>query len=224
MESDRPLPLVAALSGVASVVLLFVGQAVGGGGSTDLTSSRSEIVAWLAKQHGGTGQYLGAAVELSGVLSLILFAATLWSVLRRGEGDGGAFAATAFGAGLISAAVKLGSAPPIFAAIWRHGQGLDPQLAAALVDMNNAAFAITWALDAVMLGAAAAVIFRSGVLPRWLGWLGAVAAVISFISTPAAAVVPPLGMLLVFVWIIAVSVVLVRRTLSGRPAAALAIA
>jgi hypothetical protein len=62
------------------------------------------------------------------------------------------------------------------------------------------------------------------VLPRWLGWLGAVAAAISFASTPAAAVVPPLGMLLVFVWTIATSIVLVRRTLAGRPAAALAIA
>jgi hypothetical protein len=224
MESNRPLPLVAALSGAVSVVLLFVGQALSGGGSTELASSRSEIVAWLAKQHGGAAQYAGAAVELAGILALVLFAATLWSVLRRGEGEGGPFAATAFGAGLISAAVKLASAPPVFAAIWRHGQGLDPQLAAALVDMNNAAFAITWAIDAVMLGAAAAVIFRSGVLPRWLGWLAAVAAVISFVSTPAAAVVPPLGMLLVFVWTIAVSVVLVRRTLAGRPAAALAIA
>jgi hypothetical protein len=224
MPSTRSLPLAAAVSGAASVVLLFVGAAVGGGSSPDLGASRSKLAAWLADQHRSIGGYVGGTIELLAILLLIVFSASLWSVLRDGEGEGGPFAATAFGAGLVSAAIKLASIPAVFAAVWRHDQGIDPQLAAALIDMNNVSFVLTWAIDAVMLAAAAAVIFRTGILPRWLGWLGAVAATLSFLSAPAASRVPPLGMLLTFVWIIGVSVVLTRRSLARAPRAALATA
>jgi hypothetical protein len=108
--------------------------------------------------------------------------------------------------------------PAAFAAVWRNKQGLDSQLAAALVDMNNVSFVLTSSLDAVMLAAAAVVIFRRGVLPRWLGWLGAGTAVLLILSAPAADRVPPLGILLTFVWIAGTSVVLTRRTLRPHPA------
>ena len=75
-------------------------------------------------------------------------------------------------------------------------------------------------LDAVMLGAAAIVILKSRALPRWLGWLGAVAAAISLLSAPVADRVPPVGILLTFVWIVSVSVMLVRRPALGRVSAA----
>ena len=105
--NERPIPLVAALSGLASVVLLFVGQGIGGGGSSpDPTKSRAEHLAWLTKQHASTRGYAGVYLELLGILLMIVFAATLWSVLRKGD-ETGIFAATAFGAGLTSAAVKL---------------------------------------------------------------------------------------------------------------------
>jgi hypothetical protein len=212
--SHRHVPLVPALSGVASIVFLFAGQAFGGS-SPDLTASRSKIASWVAGQHHGAAAYAGGIIELLGILTLIVFAATLWSVLRDGDSDDGIAAATAFGAGLTSAAVKLASVPAAFAATWRHG--LSPQLAAALIDMNNVSFVLTWTLDAVMFAAAATVIFRRAVLPRWLGWLGAVTAVLLIVSAPAADVVPPLAMLLGFVWIVATSVVLTRRSLRSQP-------
>lgn len=215
--THRPVPLAAAVSGVASIVLLFVGEAIGGG-SPDLTASRAKIADWIAQQHSGPAAYAGGVIELLGVLATILFAATLWSVLRGGDEDDGIAPATAFGAGLISAAVKLASFPAALAAVWRHGDGINPQLGAALIDMNNVSFVLTWTLDAVMLAAAATVIFRRGVLPRWLGWFGAVTAALLIVSAPAADQVPPLGMLLGFVWIVATSVVLTRRTLGRNPA------
>ncbi|HVU76905.1 MAG TPA: DUF4386 family protein [Gaiellaceae bacterium] len=212
--SHRHVPLVPALSGVAAIVFLFAGQAFGGS-SPDLTASRAKLASWVAAQHNDAASYAGGVVELFGILTLIVFAATLWSVLRTGDSEDGIAAATAFGAGLASATVKLASVPAAFAATWRHG--LSPQLAAALIDMNNVAFVLTWTLDAVMFAAAATVIFRRAVLPRWLGWLGAVTALLLIVSAPAADVVPPLGMLLGFVWIVATSVVLTRRTLRPRP-------
>jgi hypothetical protein len=221
--TKRPVPLVAASSGIVSIVLLLVGQALGGS-SPDLTASRVKIAAWVAKQHGGAAHYAGGSVELIGILATIVFAATLWSVLRSGDSEDGIASATAFGAGIASATVKLASAPAAFAATWRRGQGINPQLAAALVDMNNVAFVLTWTLDAVMLGAAATVILRRAVLPRWLGWLGVVAAAVMALSAPAADHVPPVGILLGFVWIISTSVVLTRRSLGSHGRAAVATA
>jgi hypothetical protein len=222
--TQRPVPLIAALSGLASVVLLFVGQGISGGGnSPDLTKSRAEHVAWLSKQHATTAGYAGDMCELIGILLLLVFAATLWSVLRDGD-KSGIVAATAFGAGIASAAVKLASVPAAFALYWRADQGWNPQVATALFDMNDAAFVLTWAIDAVMLGAAALVILRSGVLPRWLGWLAAVAGTISIATVPIAMKAPPVGILLTFVWLIATSVVLTRRSLRNEPRAAVATA
>ena len=222
--TQRPIPLVAALSGLASVVLLFVGQGISGGGnSPDLTKSRAEHAAWLAKQHATTIGYAGDMCELIGILLLIVFAATLWTVLRDGD-ESGIVAGTAFGAGIASAAVKLASVPAAFALYWRADQGWNPQVATALFDMNDAAFVLTWAIDAVMLGAAALVILRSGVLPRWLGWLAAVAGTISIATVPIAMKAPPVGILLTFVWLIATSVVLTRRSLRHEPRAAVATA
>ncbi len=222
--TQRPVPLVAALSGLASVVLLFVGQGISGGGnSPDLTKSRAEHAAWLSKQHATTAGYAGDMCEIVGILLLIVFAATLWNVLRDGD-KSGIVAATAFGAGIASAAVKLASVPAAFALYWRADQGWNPQVATALFDMNDAAFVLTWAIDAVMLGAAALVILRSGVLPRWLGWLAAVAGTISIATVPIAMKAPPVGILLTFVWLIATSVVLTRRSLRREPRAAVATA
>jgi hypothetical protein len=222
--NERPIPLVAALSGLASVVLLFLGQGISGGGSSpDLTKSRAEHLRWLTAQHASTRGYAGDVLELLGVLLLIVFAATLWSVLKEGD-KSGIFAGTAFGAGIASAAVKLASAPAAFALYWRAEQGWDPQVATALFDMNDAAFVLTWAIDGVMLGAAAYVIFRSGVLPRWLGWLGAVAGVISIATVPVAMKAPPVGILLTFIWLIGTSVVLTRRSLRQAPRASVATA
>jgi hypothetical protein len=220
--STRIVPRSAAASGIVAVVLLFVGSAVGSS-SPDLTASRSELLAWVNAHGLTTGSYAGAFVELLAILALIVFSATLASVLRRGEGEHAILSNTAFGAGLLSAAIKLASLPAVFAALWRGHEGFTPQLAAALLDMNNAAFVLTWALDAVMLGAAAIVIVRSAILPRWTGWFAAVAAVVSLATVPVAAKAPPLGILLTFIWLVAVSVVLLRgRVGSPRTSPALA--
>ena len=154
---------------------------------------------------------------------MIVFAATLWTVLRDGD-KSGVVAATAFGAGLASATLKLASVPAAFAAVWRSDQGSIPQLATALFDMNNVAFVLTWTVDAVMLGAAAIVILQSRALPRWLGWLGAVAGAISIVTVPIAMKAPPVGILLTFIWLIATSVVLTRRSMRHEPRAVVATA
>jgi hypothetical protein len=220
--TNRIVPRSAALSGVVAVVLLFAGSGLSGS-SPDLTASRAKIASWLVSHPMTTGRVVGGFVELLAVLALIVFAATLASVLRRGEGDHAILSNTALGAGLLSAGIKLVSVPAAFAAVWRTKQGMSLELASALVDMNNVAFVMTWAVDAVMLGAAAIVIVRSGILPRWLGWFAGVTAAVSLATVPVAAKAPPLGILLTFVWLILTSVVLLRNRVPAPRAAAVAV-
>lgn len=220
--TNRTVPLVPALSGIVAIVLPFVAQ--GGGGSPDLPSSRAKIASWVASQHLTAAHIASGVIELIGILALIVFVATLFSVLRRADSDDGIASATAFGAGLIAVTVKLASVPAAFAAVWRAKQGINPQLAAALVDMNNVSFVLMWTLYAVMLAAAATVIFRSAVLPRWLGWFGAVTSGLLLVSAPAADLVPPIAVMLAFLWIISTSVVLTRRALRPRTRAVAATA
>src|SRR3954453_20042504 len=77
--------------------------------------------------------------------------------------------------------------------------------------MNNIAFALTWATTPLMLSATAAVALRTNVLPRRLAWSALAIAVGLLASLPFAASTEPPTLLLALIWIIATSVVLLRR-------------
>ncbi len=122
----------------------------------------------------------------------------------------------------MSVTIKLGSAAPVLAARYRAGDGLDPQLARTLQDINDASFVLTFFPLAVLLAAFAIVEIRSGTLPRWLGWIAAVLAV-AFIGGGMARSVnlesewAGLPMILFTFWVLAASVVLIRRAGEPRP-------
>jgi hypothetical protein len=96
----------------------------------------------------------------------------------------------------VSVAIKVSAAPVMLAAFSQHGS-LDPQLAKVLIEMNDYAFLLTWAVDAVLFAAVAASALRTGALPRWLA-------------------IAVLG----FIWFVTASVVLMRPryALGRRPA------
>jgi hypothetical protein len=206
----KQVPRPWALSGALFVVLFFVGGALGGS-SPDIGASRARLADWVSSQAPTVADYVGGYLELLAMLALVAFVAQLWSVLRAAEGEHGPLSATVLAGGLLSAAIKISSFPAAFAALWRAKQGVEPQLAAALLDMNNAAFVLSWAADALMVGAATILILRTSVLPRWLGWSGSAITVILLASVPVASKAPPLGFLLTILWIVATSVVLARR-------------
>jgi hypothetical protein len=208
----RSLSRIAGAAGAAYVGLAAAGNSVGStGASPDFTAPASEVARYLITHPPTAVDYAAGFVELVAVLCFVAFVAKLSAVLRRAEGGDGFLSTTVLGAGLLSAAIKLGSAPPMLVALNRAGEGIDPQVAAALVDMNSFAFMLTFALDALMLAAAAAVILTTGVLPRWLGVSAAVVAPLMLATVAGAGAVPPLAMLLTFAWLVSISVVLVRR-------------
>lgn len=100
--------------------------------------------------------------------------------------------------------------PAAFAALYR-AHDISPGLASALLDMNSAAFVSTWATWALLLGAAGAVMLRTGALPRVHGYFAIAIAVGLLASIPGFASADPPTFMLTFVWIIAISVSLLRR-------------
>jgi hypothetical protein len=187
---DRIVARLGAASGVLYVLALFGGNLFGGD-----TARR---------------------VELVGMLLFLPFLGYLSGVLRQAEGGNGWLATTALVSGLAAVTIKLASAAPLLAA---DRETTGTPLHDALVNINDISFVLTMLPLAVFAAAAAAVALRTHVLPRWLGWLAAVAAPalvangLSFRSEEGPA------FLLFLLWLVATSVVLTLRAGAGPLAA-----
>lgn len=210
--SSQPMAKLGAGSGIAYVGLIVVaGQLGPAGGIPAASASPREIGAYITDHPPTTGEWAAVYLEVLALLALVVFVAYLWRVLRDAERGDGWLAGVALAGGLIGATIKLASLPAAFAALYRADDGISAQVATALIDMNNAAFALTWAPTALMLAATAAVALRTGVLSRWLGWSALVIAVGLLASLPFFASSDAPTFLLALIWIVAASVVLIRR-------------
>ena len=103
----------------------------------------------------------------------------------------------------------------MLALAWR-AETIPDDLAAALVDMNGFAFVITWAVDAGMLAAAAAVILSTRCLPRWIGWWAALTSPLLLVGIPLAMTGPPF-FLLALIWFVATGIAMARRGPASPP-------
>jgi hypothetical protein len=118
----------------------------------------------------------------------------------------GWLATAALAGGVIAIAVKLASAAPMFASYVLR-DGISPEMARVLTDMNSAAFVVDW-LPTGMFAAGAALAARA--LGRILGWGGVVAGSGAVIVTAVTGVhvlaANALLFLLCLLWILLVSV------------------
>jgi hypothetical protein len=214
--SDRSWARAGAAAGLAYFLLAFVGNAIATSGSTtDESSTGAEILRDLQAHH-GAAFHVGVAMEVLAFLALLVFVSYLAALLRRAEGADGWLWLTALGGGLLTIGVKLSSAAPVLAAVWRIDQ-LDATTARTLSDINGFAFFISFATFAMLIGPAALVALRTGLLPRPLAIAGitvAVAQLATMAIGPTAAAVLPF--MLSAVWLAAVSVVLTRRAGADR--------
>jgi hypothetical protein len=153
------------------------------------------------------GEDAHTVVEMAGLLLFIPFLGYLFSVLRRAEGEGGWLSATAFGAGLLSLTIKLGSAAPSLAA-----RDLEEgPLHTALQTMNGVAFVLSMLPLGVLVAAVAILALKTRVLPLWLGLMSAVTAPALLVNGTffEAEFVP--AFLLFALWMVLTSVVLTLR-------------
>ncbi|MFL5802344.1 MAG: hypothetical protein ACJ8CR_11475 [Roseiflexaceae bacterium] len=212
--SNSRLEQIGATGGIVFVVLQMAAQALiqVGGAEPSFNAPAPTIAAFFMARDSqlfAVGEYLSTL----SLIAFLWFLGSLWSALRRGEGEPAWLLFVAAGSGLmIVATVSAGSGWPL--AVFRKDEGLDPQIARLLFDQGNFAFANAWVMLASLSLATGVVSIRTGALPHWLGWAGVTIAggllAARAVWASSGLVFVPFG--LCYLWLIAISVVLIRRT------------
>jgi hypothetical protein len=196
---------------LAYVVLFLVAATIGPADELPgLRDSPQEAASYLHTHTTTTLEWTGVYLEVIGLLALVAFVVALWRMLREADRDG-FLPGVALAGGLMGATIKLASLPAAFAALYR-ADDISPGLASALLDINSAAFVSTWATWALLLGAAGAVLLRTGALRPRHGYFAIAVAVGLLASIPGVTSADPPTFMLTFAWIIAISVALSRQT------------
>jgi hypothetical protein len=150
------------------------------------------------------------ALALAGV-ALLWFLGSFRVVLRRAEGEPARLATIAFAGGVALATllfVKNAADGGIALALeFEQGFTLDPDVFRALNAVFLGLLIHEGLAAAVLTGAASLLVLRTGAFPRWLGWTGGAVALVSLASW----LIPGLPLILVLAWILAVSVLMLRR-------------
>jgi hypothetical protein len=211
--SKRRWEQIGAAGGIIFILLQLVGQGLiqVGGSEPAFSAPAEEILSYFENRD----QLLFNA---GGFLLAVAFIAFFWFLgvllarLRRHEDEPAWMSLAAFSSALVGSAIVLASSG-WGTAVFRIDGGLDPGLARYLFDDGNFGFATFWVFLAGFLLTAGIVTLRDGALPKWLGWLGLVGALAllagrAFWDLDSGIIFIPY--LLAWIWILAVSIVLIR--------------
>ncbi|HEY2959075.1 MAG TPA: hypothetical protein VGM21_12835 [Actinomycetota bacterium] len=212
--------------GIAAVVLLFVGEVLGGDDvHPTATDSGQHVTAFYAANHAGV--LAGSYVHGVALMLLLWFAATLAGVVRAGGQDAMATliaTASAVTAGVVGLWLVV-TATLAFGA----GPGQDPGAAQVLYQLRYLAQTF-WSLPvAALTGATAVGVLRGRVLPRWHGWFSAATALAFLLGgtdmarTGLFAADGDYGFLLFWLlplWLVVISIGLLRSPRAAHDAAA----
>jgi hypothetical protein len=149
---------------------------------------------------------------------LILFFSGLFGVLRRAEGSSGPLAVAVMAAGMTLAIIA-----PLAIMIEDNlllnaaAAGADPLVVRSFDGLGPLAFALSGFPQAIVLAGTAALILSRQLAPRWIGWLGFILAGLSLIGTGTLEIhalfpVAALAMLLFRLWVLALSIALLRSS------------
>jgi hypothetical protein len=179
----------------------------------DSLAEAEQYLASAAEAADGGSYWVGRGIGTLALVALLVFSVYVAREIRLREKASGLLSGVALGAGLVAVTLGLMSCTAQFAAVARAGEGIDPEVARALLDLSGITFVLMWLPIAVFMTAVAMAGRRHALLPRWLtistGVLAA-ALYVGLASMPVGAggfVAVVLG----FVWFIATSVSLVRR-------------
>ncbi|HSJ43463.1 MAG TPA: hypothetical protein VK923_02120 [Euzebyales bacterium] len=212
----------AAASGYAVLVLGAAGAMLERG-APPFGAPGDEVRAFFAR-------YRGELLTQSVVFVLaaganLWFLAGLRGYLQRAEGRNGVLAALAFAAGVTGVAIGALIHAPQVALATRAGAGVAPEVAGIVADLGYGLSLIALVPIAVMLASVAAVSWRTGAFPAWVGWVsvrGPVAHVVGWfgVIVDSGRLAPggwftyvPYGLWMV--WLFVVTTIMVARL--GRP-------
>jgi hypothetical protein len=195
-------------SGAVSVILMVIAFLVAGS-SPDSGDPESEIASYLSSNSNQNQNFAAFFIFLAGVLFLLVFFSVLRARLAAAEGSGGHLAQLAFGSGVASAALWIGAVSFFVAPLAvadDQGSLNDP---GGIYALSQDAGYLLW-IGAVVFGAlvvwaTSAVALKTGLLPRWFGWVGVVVGVIclfAIVFIPA---------FVYWAWILVVSLLFLRR-------------
>jgi hypothetical protein len=227
MADDRRWLRYAAAAGIASVVLTVVSAFLPGAPPAP-DDPLPDIKAYYADHR--TALLLAAYLGGLGVALSLWFIAALRGVLRRAEGGEGTLALAMFAGGLVVNALALLGA--IVTATLAFNANRDDGTLRLAVDLGNMVFALLYFPWALFTAAASAVMLRTAVFPRPLGWAGLVVSVVMLVSAAglgqtsgalaAGGVVSFLAFLLGMAWIVVTAVLLLRVQPAAQPTARMA--
>jgi hypothetical protein len=161
-----------ALTGLAGAALYVTGALLPGSAPKP-DAAAYQLVAFFAARQGSL--LAGLSLELVAVGLLFCFLGYLHTVIAGARHrSSGALATSMVAAWVATVAIAAAGTLPAIAVIWRGAPSADPALARFAYDIQTlATYAITSTAALVSIGAPSVVIWRTGVLPRWLSVLGA---------------------------------------------------
>jgi hypothetical protein len=201
-----------ATAGIAFPILQMSAQGLiqVGGSEPPFTAAGSEILEFFMNQDTtlfAVGDYISAL----SMIAFLWFLGALWNELRAVEGESAWLSTIALGSGLVTASAF--SVGGWSLAIFRISEGLDPQIARLLFDQGNFNFANMWISLSSMVLACGVVFHSTDAFPKWLGWSSILLAIGLVLAravwTSQVAFAP---YVLFWVWMIALSIILMRRT------------
>jgi hypothetical protein len=186
MEPPRAgagLARLAALGGIAYVVLFVIGTILLFSGSPDTSSAPAKIIAWYSDSGHRTRANIGWLVSGLGLFFFLWFLSALRRTVRRLEGDDGFLTGLTTIGGVIYAALSLAALAVTDGVLTMSDDTYHHQVYPGLI---HAANDVGWVLHAsggagaaAMIIAASLAALRARAVPTWAGWLGVVAGILS---------------------------------------------
>jgi hypothetical protein len=199
------------LAGIAAALTFIVGVAMAAD-SPDSDDSNAKVLAWYAKHSHRVGVIVGVFVLMFFGLFLLWFAAGLRQRLRDAEGSGGRLSNVALGGailcvGLVWAGSFALAAVPAGESLGGATAVSNADVARYLPQIGFGAILVGGMFGAIgLIDAASIVIYRTGVLPRWLAYLGFVCGVVLLFGSLF------LPMVALPIWLVAASIAVNRAT------------
>lgn len=210
----------ATLGGVAYVVLWVIGVILVFGNSPDSDSAPAKIIAYYSDSGHRDRINIGWVVAGLGLFFFLWFLSSLRQTIRRLEGDDGILTGLTSMGGLVYVALCLAAVAVDTGIRTMSDDTYHHQVFPGII---HAADDASWLLHAsggaglgAMIIAASLAGLRAGAVPRWAGWLGIVAGIISL------ALIIFFPWFVAAIWILVVSIGMFVRSTRGGAAAATA--
>jgi hypothetical protein len=219
---DGPAPVgvsrLGALTGLAGVAFYVVGVVLPGSAPKP-DAATGQVIAYLA-DHRST-LLLGFALETIALALLLCFLGELRTVIAGTGGSGVPLASAMAAAWVVLLTIIAAALLPAIALVWRGPPAGDPSLVRLGYDMETlGTYAATAMVALIAVGTPSLVIWRTGVLPRWLAVLGLVEVCLNVVELAALSsrhgafaggYIAGVGPLAWALWVAAVSLCMARR-------------